>query len=55
MKKMNPLVSSKIWNFFSSIHSEICCGTCSVAFLSESMKVLLECDEKLPQKKTAYF
>ena len=58
IKVKNPLVSSKLWDVFSGIHLETCYKACSIAFfyrVSEGIKVLLECNEKLPQKKTIYF
>ena len=55
IKVKNPLASTRLWNIFCKIHSEICYEMHLLASFADPMKVLLECDERLPQKKIIYF
>ena len=55
IKVKNPLASRRHWDAFCKINSETCYETHSSAFFADPMKVLLECDERLPQKELIYF
>ena len=55
IKVKNPLASRRHWDAFCKINSETCYEIHSSAFFADPMKVLLECDERLPQKELIYF
>ena len=51
----NPFASTRLSDVLCKIHSETCDETHSLAFFADLIKVLLECDERLPQKELIYF
>ena len=49
IKVRNPIASSKLWDVFSSIEAH------SLAFFADAIKILLECDQRLPLNRLIYF